>query len=1372
MALCFHTTSNWAPSFLFAMLYSIIFIINITSPKLSIYAQGSDETGELVVRTDLNVEKQVHRKSYEVLGDAEEGSDTEGGIESNHFFCGLDWNSVSNDCDGAQHCPTGIDDECELFGAVCFAGTTCDAAKGHGEMFKFLGLPYEDTRNTLFCASSWAEAGSNCSVEYWCRDGMCDNGMSCFGASDCNIQDLVKAELEAEKEANGDTDDNVTDNEPIMAVDDPKRSNFCGMTWGDASYQCQDWCPEGVECPEPQTCFADTSCYYDKDIAPSASPTTYPPSVSPTITYDKAENMSFCGNCWSDAQECTIERHCPNGDTDCLPSETCYNYIPGCNIVDLTKKHQPVTPPHMPPSQQPTGRPDITVPVEVDPGDMLVPTYTPTQWATGRSQQPTGRPDIAVPVEVDPGDMLIPTYSPTQRAIGWTDDETPRPSPPSWKPTQRPRYQPQPNDTLQSHSPTKRPRTWPPVKTDDVTKRYCGFDWADVTENCLTAVPCPGGDANGVCPSGMNCIAETPCSDETYLNWMINEEDDKIETEEEEEDVGWPESAELGGIENAVENEGVAIANADPPIPTSGPLPWPTTYIPTTYIPTQTTLTYGPTAAPEMKSYVKSTMKPTQIPTMLPTKRSTGMPTKPLNNVGAKQNYCATTRASLELRCAYAATCNANDLPCPQGTYCWGDHLCSEATTSSGLTPWPTTYKPTTYIPTQATLTYGPTASPEMKPNVKSTNIPTMLPTKRNAGLPSIIPQEKTPTKIDKPELYCASAKSQLESRCGSAQSCSNGPCPKGMFCFPFTCESKLKDDQISSGTFYCATGFAELDEICGLATECTGKEKACQKGQYCLPYNCKQSLHKCPLMFIGWHSSQDCKQYYKCINGVVIGDIKTCEPFLKFDKVRGHCITEDLVNEYCYGGPSVEIEQEQHKETVTSQGTSLVNCQKGYVGWQSRDGKCKEYYECRRDGSIGPTRVCREGTKFDKTRGVCYDEMFVNNSCLGERGIASSELCPKGYVGGQSRDGKCKEYYECRSDGSVGPTHVCSEGTKFDEARGVCYDKAFVLDSCSGKIGIGPRDLCPGRYVGWQSRDGECKEYYECKRDGSIGPTHVCGEGSKFDKARGVCYAEAFVDDSCHGHKIDPSVSSSGDANNPGLSGAAGAGSGSALGSIATGYPHQPDPTSNVEHGGYTDNVGISDAADVSNSPASGNDLPSGGSDGNPQQTDLTSSIGKLGHSDAASANNIPTSGYANSTAPRNDNSPAPGNDLLTVGSGDNAHQTGISSGVEHSGENNKLGHSSAASANNIPASENASPYGDEYDNTHQTGDEAGPHQTGQQATGSGPSLDANKTQLPPWYIQHTIVDPSGGSRFPAQFMSKYACVLSMALIQWTIHS
>ena len=85
-----------------------------------------------------------------------------------------------------------------------------------------------------------------------------------------------------------------------------------------ASSQCGDWCPDGnlnsllfyycmfslnetltsfppspltsylgTECQEPYSCFADTSCYYDKDISPSESPTTYKPTTSPTITYSR-----------------------------------------------------------------------------------------------------------------------------------------------------------------------------------------------------------------------------------------------------------------------------------------------------------------------------------------------------------------------------------------------------------------------------------------------------------------------------------------------------------------------------------------------------------------------------------------------------------------------------------------------------------------------------------------------------------------------------------------------------------------------------------------------------------------------------------------------------------------------------------------------------------------------------------------------------------------------------------------------------------------------------------------------------------------------------------------------------------------------------
>ena len=68
------------------------------------------------------------------------------------------------------------------------------------------------------------------SVENWCRDGMCDNGMSCFGAPDCNIQDIINAQLEAEKAANGESDESESDSGkgPLMPEDDPKRNNFCG----------------------------------------------------------------------------------------------------------------------------------------------------------------------------------------------------------------------------------------------------------------------------------------------------------------------------------------------------------------------------------------------------------------------------------------------------------------------------------------------------------------------------------------------------------------------------------------------------------------------------------------------------------------------------------------------------------------------------------------------------------------------------------------------------------------------------------------------------------------------------------------------------------------------------------------------------------------------------------------------------------------------------------------------------------------------------------------------------------------------------------------------------------------------------------------
>ena len=63
------------------------------------------------------------------------------------------------------------------------------------------------------------------------------------------------------------------------------------------------------------------------------------------------------------------------------------------------------------------------------------------------------------------------------------------------------------NNGLLTKPPTM-PPTKPPgvsgekVETDDPQKRYCGHDWQDVTDSCLTATPCPLGFAEGVCPQG------------------------------------------------------------------------------------------------------------------------------------------------------------------------------------------------------------------------------------------------------------------------------------------------------------------------------------------------------------------------------------------------------------------------------------------------------------------------------------------------------------------------------------------------------------------------------------------------------------------------------------------------------------------------------------------------------------------------------------------------------------------------------------------------------------------------------------------------------------------------------------------------------
>ena len=98
---------------------------------------------------------------------------------------------------------------------------------------------------------------------------------------------------------------------PKMTTDDPRRNSYCGKDWTQASTKCTKWClgnDDENDCPSGETCYADTSCYYDDDLVPTVSPTLSPFSTKAPISQDHPANSRFCGKSWALAtQGCSRE---------------------------------------------------------------------------------------------------------------------------------------------------------------------------------------------------------------------------------------------------------------------------------------------------------------------------------------------------------------------------------------------------------------------------------------------------------------------------------------------------------------------------------------------------------------------------------------------------------------------------------------------------------------------------------------------------------------------------------------------------------------------------------------------------------------------------------------------------------------------------------------------------------------------------------------------------------------------------------------------------------------------------------------------------------------------------------------------------------
>jgi hypothetical protein len=149
-----------------------------------------------------------------------------------------------------------------------------------GNSDKFCGISLEDAQNQCWQPCTTDEDCQACAVDYSCYE----TGSSC-----------------------GSNNKEGTNH------------YYCGVSWCDAAYKCTIPCPNGgwnslAECPDGESCFADTPC--DSNAAPVEVPILRPPPTSaPT---------QFCGSSLADAQtQCW--QPCPRGSSDCCFGLECFD---------------------------------------------------------------------------------------------------------------------------------------------------------------------------------------------------------------------------------------------------------------------------------------------------------------------------------------------------------------------------------------------------------------------------------------------------------------------------------------------------------------------------------------------------------------------------------------------------------------------------------------------------------------------------------------------------------------------------------------------------------------------------------------------------------------------------------------------------------------------------------------------------------------------------------------------------------------------------------------------------------------------------------------------------------------------------------------
>eukprot|EP00579_Thalassiosira_antarctica_P011373 CAMPEP_0201918770 /NCGR_PEP_ID=MMETSP0903-20130614/7834_1 /ASSEMBLY_ACC=CAM_ASM_000552 /TAXON_ID=420261 /ORGANISM="Thalassiosira antarctica, Strain CCMP982" /LENGTH=1230 /DNA_ID=CAMNT_0048455143 /DNA_START=36 /DNA_END=3725 /DNA_ORIENTATION=+ len=389
------------------------------------------------------------------------------------------------------------------------------------------------------------------------------------------------------------------------------------------------------------------------------------------------------------------------------------------------------------------------------------------------------------------------------------------------------------------------------------------------------------------------------------------------------------------------------------------------------------------------------------IPTYMPT-WTTYMPTNPPPEEPPQPDdtsiqfdvtdtfFCGTDRSQASTSC-HKRCRSGNREDCEDGETCFGYTSCEVETPRA---PAVEESEPTKE-PTKEPITPPPTPNTKNGPDppgIEPTQKPTPSPTTRPTNEESDASQPTTPAVVQ--QLFCASAMSELEASCESAQSCNSGPCPSGMFCFPFTCTQMAGGEESPPAA---AVFDASSDEK-PAPVENQRPAPAGNEQQPATPGENQQYLDLCPQSsFVGWHTSADCKEYYKCDNGAP-GVIHVCETSLKFDKVRNECQSEQSINSYCYGPPLLEDNNNNNSQGAAQQqgGAGTVSasrglCKERYTGWEARLG-CREYFWCDQ-GHADFIYDCGEDLLFDRSLELCNFAHLVH--CVDKGGPATPPPVP-----------------------------------------------------------------------------------------------------------------------------------------------------------------------------------------------------------------------------------------------------------------------------------------------------------------------------------------------------------------------------------------